>query len=62
MNTKRGESRVRCVTLGMDVMYNICPQNWSQKQKGIVHLAISRHVLDYNIEVHIIEVWDEGVN
>jgi hypothetical protein len=27
-----------------------------------MHLGISRHILDYNVEVHIIEVWEEGVN
>jgi hypothetical protein len=32
------------------------------KQKGNMHLGMSRHVLDYNVEVHVIEVWEEGVN
>lgn len=32
------------------------------KAEGDMHLGLARHVLVYNIEVHIIEVCEEGVN
>jgi hypothetical protein len=33
------------------------PTKLVSKAEGVIHLGISRHILDYNIEVHVIEVW-----
>jgi len=38
------------------------PTKLVSKTEGGMHLGISRHILDYNSEVLIIEVWEEGVN
>jgi len=38
------------------------PTKLVSKAEGDMHLGISRHMLDYKIEVHMIEVWEEGVN
>ena len=38
------------------------PSKLVSKAEGDMHLGISRHILDYNVEVHIIEVWEDGVN